>query len=104
MADDALPTCEDQAFTVDALATDSDSDGDRITSAIAHPATGTAAVVIENGRTIIVFTPAKDYEGLAVVNYTTSDDHGGTDTAVVKIDVGARHCHGPSLVGPHDSS
>ena len=89
-ADDAVATLEDQAIVVDALANDTDVDGDAlvITSATAaDPSTGTASVVVQGGKTVIVFTPAENYHGPAVVNYTISDGHGGTDQAVVKIEV-----------------
>ena len=87
---DAIATCEDQPITVDALANDSDVDGDALTivaASVADPATGSAEVVLENGKTVIKFTPAPNYHGPAVIDYTVSDGHGGTDTAVVKVTV-----------------
>ena len=61
---DAIATCEDQPITVDALANDSDVDGDALTivsATVADPATGTPKSCIENGKTVIKFTPAENY-------------------------------------------
>ncbi len=86
---DAIVTLEDTAITVDALANDTDPDGDTltITQAQVDPAVGQAEIVTIDGKTQIRFTPAANYAGPAVVTYTISDGKGGTDTAVVNITV-----------------
>ncbi|WP_320152633.1 retention module-containing protein [uncultured Tolumonas sp.] len=84
---DALTTKEDTPLTIlpaALLANDTDVDGDTLIITSVQGATnGTVALVDGN----VVFTPAENYHGSASFTYTISDGHGGTDTAIVTINV-----------------
>jgi VCBS repeat-containing protein len=87
---DSIQTPEETAVTIDALANDTDVDSDTLTITgveVLDPATGTAKIVTVGEKTYIEFTPAKDYNGPAVVLYKISDGSGGTDTAQIRINV-----------------
>src|SRR5262249_39148597 len=71
---------------IDALANDSDPDGDPLTSA-AVPAAGNGAAAA--GGSGVVYTPASDYRGEDSFTYTISDGRGGSATATVHVTVGA---------------
>jgi large repetitive protein len=80
--DDASSTDEDTPVTIPVLGNDSDLDGNPLTVTAATSPNG--AVVINPDGTI-TFTPAPNFNGVATINYTISDDQGGTDTAVVTV-------------------
>ncbi|MEL6565145.1 MAG: Ig-like domain-containing protein, partial [Pseudomonadota bacterium] len=85
--DDSDTTDEDVAITVDLLANDTDVDGDdlEVTDAtLADPSTGT---LDDNGDGTVTFTPAPNFNGPVVINYTISDGNGGTDSAIHTINV-----------------
>ncbi len=69
------------------LANDGDVDGDALTvsAATIDPAQGSVAV---NADGTIDFTPATNFTGAAVVTYTVADGRGGSDTAVLTVNVG----------------
>ncbi|MFZ2587480.1 MAG: Ig-like domain-containing protein, partial [Alphaproteobacteria bacterium] len=74
------------SVTINALANDTDSDGNPLTiTGISglNPAQGTASIVGNQ----IVFTPAAGVTGAVVFSYSVSDGHGGTDTATVTVNV-----------------
>lgn len=88
--DDAATTAFGQAVTIEALANDSDADGDplRIVS-VSDPANGTA-VIDDNGTPgdtgddRIVYAPDDGFSGTDAFSYTVGD---GTDTATANIAV-----------------
>ncbi|MEZ9863022.1 Ig-like domain-containing protein [Vibrio breoganii] len=82
-ADDTATTLEDTPITIDVLANDADSDGDKlsIVEALVSPEVGVVEVV--NGE--LKFTPAEDYVGPVEITYTISDGNGGSDTATVAV-------------------
>ncbi|WP_299692465.1 Ig-like domain-containing protein [uncultured Tateyamaria sp.] len=85
--DDSDTTDEDVAITVDLLANDTDVDGDDLTvteATLADPSTGT---LDDNGDGTVTFTPAPNFNGPVVINYTISDGNGGTDSAIHTINV-----------------
>ena len=83
--DDAVSTPEDTPVTIDALANDTDADGDTLSiTSISAPANGTA---IPQG-TGILFTPNADFSGADSFTYTISDGQVSA-TATVNEDVGA---------------
>ena len=58
---------------------DTDPDGDTLSvTAITQPADGTAVL---NADSTITYTPPPGFQGTALIPYTISDGHGGTDTA-----------------------
>ena len=71
------------------LANDTDVDGDALAIAKVGGATGGTVTKALNGD--VVFTAAANYVGPASFQYTLSDGHGGSDTALVSI----------SVTGPH---
>ena len=85
--DNPLVTNEDTPLTINPsvlLANDSDLDGDTLQiDSVSIPVNGTVALVGGN----VVFTPTADHNGEASFTYTLSDGNGGTDTAVVTLNV-----------------
>lgn len=85
--DDPLGATEDASATVDAVANDTDVDGDALrVSAVGDPANGTAVI---GGDGSILYTPDPGYSGPDTFDYTVSDGAGGADTGTVTVTVGA---------------
>lgn len=84
---DAATTNQDTSVTINALANDTDVDGDvlKIVSTTT-PAHGSASVATD-GSNIITYKPAAGFYGADLFNYTITDGNGGTSTAVVSITV-----------------
>jgi endonuclease/exonuclease/phosphatase family metal-dependent hydrolase len=85
--DDVASVPQDaDATTVDVLANDTDVDGDELTvTAITQGGHGTVAIT--NAGADVSYKPAAGYFGTDSFTYTTSDGHGGTDTATVDITI-----------------
>ncbi|MGH1370368.1 MAG: Ig-like domain-containing protein, partial [Maritimibacter sp.] len=84
--DDATSTPEDTEVTYNVLPNDSDVDGDPLTVTEAVLTSGEGTVSFDpNGD--VTFDPADDFTGVATITYTITDGNGGTDTAVLTIDV-----------------
>ncbi len=82
---DSASTEIDSAVTINALANDSDPDGDALTiTAFAQPNNGTVSLN-QNGS--FTYTPNKGFEGTDSFQYTLSDGNGGQDTALVSVEV-----------------
>lgn len=80
--DDAYQILEDTPISADVLANDSDPFGDPLSIAsVGDPLSGQATI---NG-TVIIYTPATDFNGQDVFTYTIENDHGGSDIALVTI-------------------
>ncbi|MCP4424410.1 MAG: tandem-95 repeat protein, partial [Chloroflexi bacterium] len=85
VVDDIGSLDEDTAVTIDALANDSDVDGDTLTIvAISQPEHGTAVI---NSDYTLTYTPTADYDGGDSFTYTVDDGHGATATALVLLAV-----------------
>ncbi len=83
--DDAVTTDEDTPVTIDALANDTDTEGDDLTiTGASVPADQGSVEVVDNE---LVFTPAPDFNGEATITYAITDGNGGTDTAEVTVTV-----------------
>ena len=85
--DDEAATDEDTAVDIDALANDTDPDGDALTiTAVTSPAHGEAEIIDDGAR--IRYTPEADFFGEDTFTYTVSD---GTTTAtgIVAVTVAA---------------
>jgi hypothetical protein len=82
--DDAATTAFATPVTIDAIANDSDPDGDALTIlSVTTPIGGTAT--INNNR--IDYAPSRAFSGLDTFAYTIGDGHGHTATANVSVDV-----------------
>jgi len=81
--DDAGSTPKNVLVTIPVLVNDMDPDGDVLTIISVSPTNGTASI---NG-TNVVFTPANNFIGITFIGYTISDGLGGTDTALITINV-----------------
>lgn len=82
---DAVTTAEDTPITIDALANDTDVEGDALTiTGASVPAQQGSVEVVGNQ---LVFTPAPDFNGEATITYSITDGNGGTDTAEVAVTV-----------------
>lgn len=85
--DGVFSTPEDMPLNnVPVLANDTDPEGDTlsVTSATIPAPQGSVSI---NPDGTLNFVPAANFNGVAVISYTISDGHGGTDTATVTIDV-----------------
>src|SRR5204863_187658 len=80
---DFTNTVEDVAVTIQALANDSDVDGDALTITTVSPTNGTALIAGTN----VVFTPAANFNGTATIGYSISDGNGGTASALITVTV-----------------
>ena len=77
-------TDEDTPVVIDALANDSDPNGDPLTIVGASSPNGTVDI---NDDGTVTFTPAPDFNGDTTISYTVDDGNGGTDTAFVDVSV-----------------
>jgi hypothetical protein len=82
--DDAATTAFATPVPIDAIANDSDPDGDALTIvSVTTPIGGTAT--INNNR--IDYAPSRAFSGLDTFAYTISDGHGHTASANISVDV-----------------
>ncbi|SER97225.1 VCBS repeat-containing protein, partial [Pseudomonas sp. NFACC02] len=100
---DTLTTLEDQPLVIKAatlLANDSDVDGDKLTidtlqgkSTLTTPAdvfdsaNHKVGTVVMDANGNVVFTPAKDVNGLVTFSYTVTDGQANSNTATVTVNV-----------------
>jgi CshA-type fibril repeat protein/VCBS repeat-containing protein len=69
---------------VDALANDTDDDGDTLTVTAASANNGSVAI---NPDGTITYTPNANFNGSDTVTYTISDGNGGSDTSTISVTV-----------------
>jgi uncharacterized repeat protein (TIGR01451 family) len=84
-ADDVLNTAEDTAKPFNALANDTDPDGDALSVTGATSPSNGSVTCAANGD--CTYTPSANYSGPDAFSYTISDGKGGTDTATVDVTV-----------------
>ena len=83
--DDEINTSPGQSVTFDALANDTDIDGDVLTiTNIQMPANG---AVSQNQDGTLTYTPNNGFAGTDTFSYTVSDDDGNSDTASIIVTV-----------------
>ena len=89
---DSATTDEDSVVTIDALANDTDADGDELTITSVSFTSGYGTVQVVNGQ--LQYDPDGNYEYLQVgesetveISYTVDDGNGGTDSAVATVTV-----------------
>ncbi|SDJ16945.1 VCBS repeat-containing protein [Ferrimonas sediminum] len=87
-SDDFTATDVRTAVIVDALANDSDADGDALTLESAQAQFGQVTI---NPDQTLSYQPQADRPGIALVHYRISDGQGSSDSAVVSIDVSRRN-------------
>src|SRR5581483_8236040 len=80
---DSGSTPKNVSVSIPALANDSDPDSDSLTIVSVNPTNGTASIVGSN----VLFTPATNFLGSATVGYTITDSFGGTNSALITINV-----------------
>ncbi len=84
-ADDTAIISEDTPITIAVLTNDKDADHDPLTVvSVTDPAHGS---VVINPDGTVTYTPDANFIGTDTFEYTVSDGHGGTDTAIVTITV-----------------
>ncbi|MEO8066577.1 MAG: Ig-like domain-containing protein, partial [Flavobacteriales bacterium] len=81
---DNASTLPGDSITIDVLINDSDPDGDVIGVIGASALHGSVAL---NGDTSITYTPDSGFCGVDTIAYTIADGNGGTDDALVFVDV-----------------
>ncbi len=81
---DNATTLQNVAVTVDVLANDTDIDGDTL---VLLDATADSGSVVINANNTLTFTPAQDFLGVATVDYTASDQAGGTAGGLLFVTV-----------------
>lgn len=80
---DSVSTLENTPVEVAVLTNDTDPEGDALTiTQIGTPANGS---VTDNGNGVILYTPATDFFGTDLFEYTVSDDNGGSAVGIVSI-------------------
>ncbi|MGB3405585.1 MAG: Ig-like domain-containing protein [Microcoleaceae cyanobacterium] len=73
-------------ITVDVLENDSDPDGDRITiDEFDSTSTNDGTVSLDQGQ--LIYTPPAEFSGIDTFTYTITDDNGGSDTAIVTVNI-----------------
>ena len=83
-APDTASTPEETPVTINALANDSDPDGDTLSITGAVTADGSVSI---DGNGDVLFTPSEDFTGPAIINYTLSDGTGEVATGTITVDV-----------------
>jgi Ca2+-binding RTX toxin-like protein len=84
--DDTAATAVNQPVTFGVLGNDTDVDGD-VLSVLGTPTSADGTVVV-NGDGTLTFTPDTGFTGVAEISYQITDGNGGTDTAIVSVQVG----------------
>jgi hypothetical protein len=86
---DAITTTEDVPVVIEALANDSDPDGDPLSIAeVGAPAFGTASIVATGGgATQIAYTPNSNFSGTDRFSYTIADSNGGVAVGTIDVTV-----------------
>jgi hypothetical protein len=81
--DDSTSVVEDSSSNqIDVLLNDVDIDGDTLViTAVNQPSHGTASF----STSFVYYTPHTNYNGADSFEYTISDGHGGSDTAIVSV-------------------
>jgi hypothetical protein len=95
--DDAAATRQGLQVVVDLLANDTDPDGDPL-MLVGGTSAGHGSVSFDGGSA--TYTADAAFTGVDTFTYLVGDDHGGTDSAVVSISVGARPAAAPPAVPP----
>lgn len=75
---------EDETVIINALANDSDIDGDSLQLSAASSSQGTATITGDN---TLSFTPSADFNGTATISYSVSDGAGGSASSTVTVTV-----------------
>jgi large repetitive protein len=83
VANDTSTTPEDTQLLIPVLANDSDPDGDTISIGSVSTTNGTVSI----SGTNVVFTPAANFNGTVVINYTAIDGHGGSTPGTITVTV-----------------
>ncbi|WP_395339116.1 tandem-95 repeat protein [Ningiella sp. W23] len=81
---DVASTPEDTPITIDAIANDTDPDGDVIDITSAVSAQGDVSIDAAGN---VLFTPNEDFTGEALINYTLTDATGEVTTGTITVDV-----------------
>ncbi|MES2753917.1 MAG: Ig-like domain-containing protein [Pseudomonadota bacterium] len=82
-ADDRVTTTEDTPVAIPVLANDTDPDADPLTIISAGVTDGSVTI---SGNALL-FIPAPDFSGPAIITYTVADPAGNRATATVTVDV-----------------
>jgi|GEM_PF-2112491 len=81
---DTAETIEDTAITINVLSNDSDGDFDELKVSSASASKGQVSINADNTLT---YTPTENLNGSAIINYTISDDKGGSSSAEVNLSI-----------------
>jgi len=89
VANDDKATIQEDApiMTINALANDTDADGDRLI--VVNATQGRNGSVTINTDGTLTYAPGSNFSGVDTFSYTLSDGKGGTDTAAVEVTVDA---------------
>ena len=101
-ADDEVETQPGTPVVIDALANDTDVDGDALE--IISIDQGSNGSVQVNADGTLTYTPNAGFQGTDDFSYTVSDGSGGTDTANVHVSVSSLPDTVLNLHGPHQFS
>jgi hypothetical protein len=85
--DDVAVTDEDTAVTLNVLINDSDLDGDPLSLVNYSTSSARGGTVRCNTAGACTYTPPANWNGADTFTYTVSDGRGGTDVALVTVDI-----------------
>ncbi|NJR57515.1 MAG: cadherin-like domain-containing protein [Cyanobacteria bacterium CRU_2_1] len=86
------------------LSNDTDADGDLLTVAASDSTSAQGGTVVVNTNGSFTYTPRANFSGTDSFTYTISDGKGGTDTAIVSINVAADQVAPTPSLGATDKS
>ncbi|NQZ12334.1 MAG: tandem-95 repeat protein, partial [Algicola sp.] len=85
---DIANTNEDTLININALANDSDPDGDTLSISSATAANGTVSTNTDNtSNNTLDYTPNTNFNGSDTINYTINDGQGGTAASTILVTV-----------------
>ncbi|WP_321778722.1 tandem-95 repeat protein [Sulfurimonas sp.] len=90
VVNNSIETNEDTSITIyssEILTNDTDIDGDRLSIINVDANVDTHGTISLDAQGNVLFTPEPNYNGEASFSYTISDGQGGTDTAIVTLNV-----------------
>jgi len=86
-SDDTVSTSEGIPMIIEVLANDSDEDGDGLTVTGVTQGPDANGTVVVNGDNTVTYTPDAFFNGQDTFSYDISDGQGGSDAAVVNVNV-----------------
>ncbi len=97
-SDDQTSTNVDTSVAINPLGNDTDPDDDTLKIVSTGPSANGGTVSI-NANGTVNYTPSSGFTGIDTFTYTIGDGNGGTDTAIVTVEVGVTSVEVPATTG-----